>query len=131
MGPPLLLRPLYGEGFPERAAELARQAGARVAMDLASFEVVRRYRARLHALLDSGAVDALFGNDDEAAELLAETAPGDPLVRPASQGAVAAAVEAIRRRCAVAVVSYPGGEGMRGLHGGGDGDGARVVRHSG
>ena len=32
----------YGEEFPERAAAMGRAAGARVALDLASFEVVRR-----------------------------------------------------------------------------------------
>ena len=42
----------YGQDFPERAAAMARAAGAKVAMDLASFEVVRRSRPRLEAMLN-------------------------------------------------------------------------------
>lgn len=46
-GPPTRLPPadcLYIPGLLERAVELARGAGAAVALDLASFEVVRTFR---------------------------------------------------------------------------------------
>ena len=49
--------------------ELARGAGARIALDLASFEVVRAFRPALLALLRGGAVDLAFSNEDEASEL--------------------------------------------------------------
>ena len=39
-------------------------------MDLASFEVVRNCRSQLLEILESGVVDLLFANEDEAEELM-------------------------------------------------------------
>lgn len=60
----------YGPELVERAATLARELGVKVAMDLASFEVVRAFRPRLLRLLESGLVDLCFANEDEARELM-------------------------------------------------------------
>ncbi|GAB4822086.1 hypothetical protein N2152v2_009132 [Parachlorella kessleri] len=60
---------LYNEGLLERAIELAGKAGVSVAFDLASFEVVRAFRAKIRQLLESGAVACCFCNEDEAREI--------------------------------------------------------------
>jgi len=65
---------LYTEGVIPEALKIAEAAGARVALDLASFEVVRKFRAEVLELLRSGKVSICFGNEDEARELF----PGDP-----------------------------------------------------
>ncbi|MBS0622568.1 MAG: hypothetical protein JSR80_06385 [Verrucomicrobia bacterium] len=54
-----------------RAIELAKQAGAKVSLDLASFEVVRQFRDKLAPLLQ-GAIDIIFANHDEAHEITGE-----------------------------------------------------------
>ncbi|KAG6546370.1 hypothetical protein Mapa_012411 [Marchantia paleacea] len=60
----------YWPDLTEKAVELAKQEGARVALDLASFEVVRRSRPRLLKLLESHKIDLCFANEDEARELM-------------------------------------------------------------
>ena len=60
---------LYNPGLLERAVALARQAGCTVAFDLASFEVIRAFRQTIAELLEGGAFDVCFCNEDEAAEL--------------------------------------------------------------
>jgi sugar/nucleoside kinase (ribokinase family) len=67
---------LYNPGLLERAVELARQAGCTVAFDLASFEVIRAFRQTITQLLEGGAFDVCFCNEDEAAELAAELPGG-------------------------------------------------------
>lgn len=57
------------EGLLERFLALARAAGASVALDLASYEIVRAFRPKLHSLLEQGAVDCCFCNEDEASEV--------------------------------------------------------------
>lgn len=42
---------------------LALEAGAKVALDLASFEVVREFRADVEALLQSGSIECCFCNE--------------------------------------------------------------------
>eukprot|EP00245_Coleochaete_scutata_P017830 TRINITY_DN894_c0_g1_i2.p1 TRINITY_DN894_c0_g1~~TRINITY_DN894_c0_g1_i2.p1 ORF type:complete len:437 (-),score=61.31 TRINITY_DN894_c0_g1_i2:1119-2429(-) len=59
----------YAEGLIEHAVALAKAEGARISMDLASFEVVRNFRPRLLALLALGVVDVCFANEDEAIEI--------------------------------------------------------------
>ena len=70
-------RLLHVEGYALYRPQLAKQAmreaknrGALVSLDLASFEVVRNCRAALIEILSEGHVDLLFANEDEAAELL-------------------------------------------------------------
>ncbi|CAL8468805.1 g8346 [Coccomyxa elongata] len=60
---------LYRQDLLQRAVELALSVGAKVALDLASFEVVREFRADIEALLHSGRIECCFCNEDEAAEL--------------------------------------------------------------
>ncbi len=43
--------------------ELAVAVGAKVALDLASFEVVRHFRDNLVPLLRSGRIECCFGNE--------------------------------------------------------------------
>ena len=47
----------------QRAVQLAREAGAKVALDLASFEVVREFRADVEALIESKHIDCCFCNE--------------------------------------------------------------------
>ncbi len=47
----------------QRAVELALSVGAKVALDLASFEVVREFRADIEALLHSGRIECCFCNE--------------------------------------------------------------------
>lgn len=47
----------------QRAVQLARQAGAKVALDLASFEVVREFRADVDALIKSKQIECCFCNE--------------------------------------------------------------------
>ncbi|KAL6572734.1 hypothetical protein OROMI_013692 [Orobanche minor] len=54
----------------QAAIKIAKQEGLFVSLDLASFEMVRKFRSPLLHLLESGSVDLCFANEDEAAELL-------------------------------------------------------------
>ncbi|KAK9829366.1 hypothetical protein WJX72_005432 [[Myrmecia] bisecta] len=102
-------RLLHCEGYtlyrPQLAAEAmrrARQAGAQVSMDLASFEVIRNCTSALQSLLDEGLVDIVFCNEEEAealAQVAGVTVPGDP--QATRQGAQ----EYLLRNCQVSVVS--------------------------
>ena len=87
--------------------ELARGAGARLAFDLASFEVVRAFAPAVRAVLESGAVSVCFCNEDEAAELGAAVLGTGGV--GAAGGAAPAAPEAVlawlSARCDVAVVT--------------------------
>lgn len=56
------------EGLLEKAMLLAKKAGAKVALGLSAFEIVREYRHLLHDLLPEY-VDIVFANQDEAQAL--------------------------------------------------------------
>lgn len=43
--------------------DLAEEAGAQIALDLASFEIVRRFQPQLHAVLNSGKIACCFCNE--------------------------------------------------------------------
>ena len=60
----------YSPGFLEAACDAASIAGCKVAMHLASFEIVRKFRPHLTSLLASGKVHVVFANEDEARELV-------------------------------------------------------------
>ncbi|KAJ9533823.1 hypothetical protein QJQ45_026903 [Haematococcus lacustris] len=68
----------YSPGLMQRCGHLARRCGRRVALDLASFEVVRTFWPDLLALLAAGAVDVCVCNEDEAAAVAACLSPGLP-----------------------------------------------------
>ena len=62
---------LYKPELVKRACALAKaNPGALVSIDLASFEVVRHCRAALSEVLESGMIDVIFCNEDEARELV-------------------------------------------------------------
>lgn len=52
----------------KKALKLAKKHDCTVSFDLASFEVVRLFRADLQEILSGGLVDILFANEDEARE---------------------------------------------------------------
>jgi sugar/nucleoside kinase (ribokinase family) len=52
----------------ERAMEMSKAAGAKISLDLASFEIVTQFRERLIRLIPSY-VDVLFANDQETTAL--------------------------------------------------------------
>lgn len=60
----------YGPGLMEATVAAARRAGCKVAMHLASFEIVRKFREPMSKLLSSGEIHAVFANEDEARELV-------------------------------------------------------------
>lgn len=53
----------YGQGLLQRAAQLASEGSIKVALDLASFEIVKRFRVELLALLQSGLIHCCFCNE--------------------------------------------------------------------
>ena len=61
----------YGDGLVAAAAAAAAEANCKVALALASFEIVRAFGAEIEALMRSGRVSAVFANEDEAREVVA------------------------------------------------------------
>ena len=93
---------LYGKGLLARSVELAVEAGCSVALDLASFEVVRAFREELLEVLAAGNVSIVFGNEDEAGALFPDAA-GDAGAAVRQMLSVA---NSIKRAC---VTLGPGG----------------------
>ena len=87
----------YGAGLVEASVDAAVAAGCKVAMHLASFEIVRRFRAPIERLLAGGKVAAVFANEDEAREL----AGGDR----GAEVDVDAALSTLAEKCEVAVIT--------------------------
>lgn len=90
---------LYRPELARGAMAAAKRGGARVSLDLASFEVVRSCWPALHALLRDGLVDVVFANEEEAgalvdAELAAEKEEAAAVGAEASPAAPAAAAAA-------------------------------------
>ena len=54
----------FNPGLVRRAVEMAKEHGCSVSLDLASFEVVRRFRNELEEILEC--IDIVFANEDEA-----------------------------------------------------------------
>ncbi|EPS57383.1 hypothetical protein M569_17435, partial [Genlisea aurea] len=79
----------------QTAIKLAKQEGVLVSLDLASFEMVRKFRSPLLQLLESGSIDLCFANEDEAAELIKDEENADP----------ESALDFLARRCRWAVVT--------------------------
>ncbi|CAA2994372.1 uncharacterized protein LOC111397357 [Olea europaea var. sylvestris] len=77
------------------AIKIAKQEGLSVSLDLASFEMVRKFRLPLLQLLESGNIDLCFANEDEAAELLRGEIEQGP----------EAALDFLAKRCQWAVVT--------------------------
>ena len=87
----------YQPGLLERAVELAQAAGCKVALDLGSFEVVRAFLPQLRSLVESGAVDCCFANEDESVEVLGGTA--------AAGATPQAGLDYLAAHCGMAVVT--------------------------
>jgi sugar/nucleoside kinase (ribokinase family) len=85
---------LFDHALTRHVASLAAAAGAGLALDLASFEVVEANREVIQELLD-GPVSVVFANEDEA---------------KAWAGSIEAAIEDLSQRCEVAVIKL-GAEG--------------------
>lgn len=77
------------------AIKIAKQEGLLVSLDLASFEMVRKFREPLLELLESGNIDLCFANEDEAFELLSDKQVAQP----------EAALEILGKYCQWAVVT--------------------------
>ncbi|XP_028100202.1 uncharacterized protein LOC114299627 isoform X2 [Camellia sinensis] len=63
---------IYNLDIIHAAVRIAKQEGVSVSLDLASFEMVRDFRAPLLKLLESGDVDLCFANEDEATEVVSD-----------------------------------------------------------
>lgn len=132
---------LHCEGYclyrPEAAAAAmrrARELGALVSIDLASFETVRNCIGPLRAVLEEGLVDIVFSNEQEAeqlADIVGST--GDHPLHPRDQVAtqeVHRAQQMLLKYCKVgeeggcrlsslgATIAAPCGAGVSGEHGG-------------
>lgn len=59
---------LYNEDLAEKAMALALDAGAKISFDLASFEIVRKFKSKILHLLENY-VDIIFANETESREL--------------------------------------------------------------
>ncbi|XVE94684.1 hypothetical protein REPUB_Repub02eG0030200 [Reevesia pubescens] len=90
----------------QAAIRIAKLEGVSVSLDLASFEMVRNFRAPLLQLLESGDIDLCFANEDEAKELLRGEQNADP----------EAALEYLSKYCQWAVVTL-GSNGCIAKHG--------------
>ncbi|KAL2498388.1 pfkB-like carbohydrate kinase family protein [Abeliophyllum distichum] len=88
------------------AIMIAKQEGISVSLDLASFEMVRKFRSPLLQLLESGSIDLCFANEDEATELL----------RSEDYAGPEAALEFLAEHCQWAVVTL-GPKGCIAKHG--------------
>ncbi|KAL0055474.1 hypothetical protein WJX82_000862 [Trebouxia sp. C0006] len=66
----------YGKQLLQRAIELAAEAKVKVALDLASFEIVQSFKQELQDVLEGGRVHCCFCNEDEAAELIHKEGQG-------------------------------------------------------
>ncbi|KAG2444920.1 hypothetical protein HXX76_001656 [Chlamydomonas incerta] len=94
---------LYSEGLLPRAVQLANQVGAKVVLDLASYEVVRTYHKQLMEVLQGGGVHFCICNEDEA----------QMLVRCSEDAAAAAAAAATagsavpQHAAAAAAIGFP------------------------
>lgn len=92
----LLLRySIYNLEVIHAAIRIAKQEGLSISLDLASFEMVRKFRLPLLQLLESGNIDLCFANEDEATELLRGEEAADP----------EAALEFLAKYCQWAVVT--------------------------
>ncbi len=58
---------LYYTGFVERLVDMGKEQGCIIALDLASFEIVRKFSKEIVGILDK--VDVCFCNEDEAREV--------------------------------------------------------------
>ncbi|XLU65621.1 hypothetical protein S245_024830 [Arachis hypogaea] len=90
----------------QAAISLAKQEGLLVSLDLASFEMVRKFKLPLMKLLESGNIDLCFSNQDEATELQKDEYNADPV----------AAVEFLAKYCKRNVVTL-GHNGCIAKHG--------------
>ncbi|KAL2504069.1 pfkB-like carbohydrate kinase family protein [Abeliophyllum distichum] len=88
------------------AIEIAKQEGLSVSLDLASFEMVRKFRQPLLHLLESRSIDLCFANEDEATELL----------RDENEQGPEAALDFLAKHCQWAVVTL-GPNGCIAKHG--------------
>ncbi|XP_058225604.1 uncharacterized protein LOC131334547 [Rhododendron vialii] len=77
------------------AIRIAKQEGLLISLDLASFEMVRKFKLPLLQLLESGNIDLCFANEDEATELLRGEEGANP----------EAALEFLAKHCQWAVVT--------------------------
>ncbi|KAL4449369.1 hypothetical protein ABPG77_007013 [Micractinium sp. CCAP 211/92] len=101
---------LYRAEVAAAAMRVARAVGARVSLDLASFEVIFSCWARLDELLQEGLVDIVFCNEQEAQALC--EASGVALSSPCpAERAVAAAQDSLLSRGASTVVVSRGSRG--------------------
>ncbi|KAK9285461.1 hypothetical protein L1049_024654 [Liquidambar formosana] len=97
---------IYNLDIIHAAVRIAKQEGVSVSLDLASFEMVRNFRAPLLELLESGYVDLCFANEDEAVEVVRGKQDTDP----------EAALEYLAKHCQWAVVTL-GSNGCIAKHG--------------
>lgn len=95
---------LYAPGLLQRAAEVAAAAGANVALDLASFEIVRAHLPVLRALLEAGRVALCFANEDEAREILGGSSGGGSGAAAGGAGTPEQGLAYLARHCTRAAV---------------------------
>ena len=82
----------FNPGLVRQAVNMAKKHGCTVSLDLASFEVVRRFRNDLEEVLPN--IDIVFANEDEAREFTGAKGEIDPV----------AALKRFARYCKIAVV---------------------------
>lgn len=78
----------YKYGVLEAVAEASKAAGATFSLDMASFEVVRNCWSSLQPIIESGRIEVLFCNEDEASEIVRQYGAQLPPVLPFSTGDV-------------------------------------------
>lgn len=89
----------YSAGLLEKGVQLAREASAKVVLDLASFEIVRSFGSLFDTIITSGIVDIVFANEDEATEWARRHATDGLLASPES------GLQLLSQHCRISVVT--------------------------
>lgn len=92
---------LFLDGVVERVMQRAKAAGCKVALDMASFEVVKIFRDTLIPMLQEY-VDLAFANEDEAAALFGEELSEEEMARKLGAWCEVAVVKRGRRGSVIA-----------------------------
>lgn len=107
----------YKPGVLEAVAEAAHTAGTTFSLDLASFEVVRNCWTSLQAIIESGRVEVLFCNEDEASEIVSQYGCKDEAREQSVEELVELAGALLSQRCKVSVFTL-GAKGAIAVSGG-------------
>lgn len=93
----------------ERCIDLALVSGCRIALDLASFEIVRAFKHEIKEILKSKSITLCFCNEDEAIEVVVSFSdaekPGHDVLDFGGKLTAEAGLAYLAKYCSIAVVT--------------------------